>query len=78
MEDYRKKILEGVLNHPTFKRASADLPADQKDRITKILEEFVDTFSMNLIRSFSVARSYQGGQKIPDNLSGSVITRENG
>lgn len=78
MEDYRKKILEGVLNHPTFKRASADLPKDQKDRITEILEEFVDTFSMNLIRSFSVARSHQGGQKIPDNLSGSVITRENG
>lgn len=77
MDDYRKKIIDGVLNDPMYKAASEGLPDDQKEKIVKVLEQFVETFSMGLLRSFSVAASAQNSNII-DNLSGSVITRENG
>lgn len=76
MDDYRKKIIDGVLNHPMYKAVSKDLPADQKKKIEEILGGYVDQFSMNLIRTFSTAARGQAKQlEIP---SGSVITKENG
>lgn len=79
MEDHRKKIIDGVLNHPMYKAVSKDLPDDQKKRIEKILGEYVDQFSMNLIRTFSVAARATTAQSKPLEIpSGSVITKENG
>lgn len=80
MNDYRKKIVDQVLNDPMYKAASAGLPEDQKLRIVKVLEQFVESFSMNLFRSFATAATAQSSQnqKIFDNMSGSVITKENG
>jgi hypothetical protein len=76
MDDYRKRIIDGVLNHPMYKAVSKDLPDDQKKRIEEILGGYVDQFSMNLIRTFSAAARSQSKQfEIP---SGSVITKENG
>lgn len=77
MDDYRKKIIETVLQDPYYKEASKDLPADQREKITKILTDFVDNFSMGLLRSFGAYANVQN-QKAFDNLSGSVITKENG
>lgn len=76
MDDYRKRIIDGVLNHPMYKAVSKDLPADQKKRIEEILGGYVDQFSMNFIRTFSAAARQQSKPlEIP---SGSVITKENG
>jgi hypothetical protein len=76
MDDYRKKIIDGVLNHPMYKAVSKDLPDDQRKKIEEILGGYVDQFSMNLIRTFSSAARAQSKQlEIP---SGSVITKENG
>lgn len=78
MEDYRKKIIDGVLNDPMYKAVSKDLPEDQKKKITEILAKYVDVFSMNLIRSFSAAARQQSQSKSLEIPSGSVITKENG
>ncbi len=78
MQDYRKKIIEGVLNHPAYKAASKDLPADQRKKIEDILGRYVDDFSMNLIRTFSAAASARQQSKPLEIPSGSVITKENG
>lgn len=76
MEDHRKKIIDGVLNHPMYKAVSKDLPDDQKKRIERILGQYVDQFSMNFIRTFTAAARAQSKElEIP---SGSVITKENG
>lgn len=73
--DHRKKIIEGVLNHPMYKSVSKDLPPEQRKRIEEILGSYVDRFSMNLIRTFAAASTQSKQLEIP---SGSVITKENG
>ncbi len=78
MDDYRKKIIEGVLNHPMYRAVAKDLPPDQKKRIEEILGGYVDQFSMNLIRTFSTAARAQTQSKPLEIPSGSVITKENG
>lgn len=78
MDDYKKKIIEGVLSNPMYREAAADLPQDQKDNIEKVLSEFVDSFSMNLIKTLSVAATKTDAQKSLDIPSGSVIISEHG
>lgn len=81
MSDYKKKIVDGVLNDPMYKLVADSLPSDQKDKIKDILETFVEQFSMNLFKSFSVAAKHNNdnnNQASKNNVSGSIIIKDNG
>ncbi len=78
MEDYRKKIIDSVLNNSAYQDAAKELSDDQKKKIEEILEGYVNHFSLNLIRAFSAAANPSASTKSLEIPSGSVITKENG
>jgi hypothetical protein len=74
--NHKKKVIDAVLSDPLYKTVAKNLPPEQQEKITRVLEGFVDNFTVNLLRAFTAAAA-AGNQKPSGIPSGSVL-RENG
>ncbi len=74
--------MQEVLANELYKTSSESLPENERKRIEEYLEKFIENFSMGLIGTFGTIAAMDPAkaelQKAMQNMSGTLITKENG